>query len=245
MNPMKIKVLFTILLSLTLSVSILSAQKKSKKITVSGFVIDADYKPVVGAMILVDNRNTQVYTDNNGYYKVRIRPDAIVISVYTKDKEVRSELIGNQTAINFPMGRTNAPADINEDEGKIDESVDIGYRRINTKRSALPVSKSDVLDVSQDENARYHNIYEMIQSKVPGVDVNGQKIRIRGINTFFENNDPLFVVDGIPVNSINHIMPNTVSSITMLKGSAAAIYGSRGVNGVIVITLKKSVSGTK
>jgi TonB-dependent SusC/RagA subfamily outer membrane receptor len=245
MNHMKIKVLFTILLSLALSVSILTAQKKSKKITVSGFVIDANYRPVVGAMILVDNRNTQVYTDNNGYYKVRIRPDAIVISVYTKDKEVKSELIGNQTVINIPMGRTNDPADINEDEGKIDESVDIGYRRINTKRSALPVSKSDVLDVSQDENTRYHNIYEMIQSKVPGVDVNGQKIRIRGINTFFENNDPLFVVDGIPVNSINHIMPNTVSSITMLKGSAAAIYGSRGVNGVIVITLKKSVSVRK
>ena len=80
----------------------------------------------------------------------------------------------------------------------------------------------------------------MIQSKIAGVFVDGKKIRIRGNNTFFENNDPSFVVDGMPVNSIDHILPNTVQSISILKGPAGSMYGAKGVNGVIVIALKKS-----
>jgi TonB-dependent SusC/RagA subfamily outer membrane receptor len=237
---MRLKVLFSILLSLTLSVSLTTAQKKSKKITVSGYVIDAAYSPVVGAMIFVDNENTLVRTDNSGYYKVRISPDAVVISVFYQNKQVKAELIGGQTAINFSLEGTDDSKQIRQDENEPAESVDIGYSRIDSKKGALPVSKLDVVDVSSDENANYQDIYEMIQGRVPGVDVNGQKIRIRGINSLVGNNNPMFVVDGMPVNTIDHIMPNTVQSITVLKGTATAIYGSRGVNGVIVITLKKS-----
>lgn len=79
----------------------------------------------------------------------------------------------------------------------------------------------------------------MIKGKIPGVVVNGESIRIRGPNSFFQNNDPLFVVDGIPVSSISNIRPNMVESISVLTEAAASIYGSRGVNGVIVITLRK------
>ena len=242
---MRLSVFLTVLLSLTLSVNMLIAQKKSKKITVSGYVFNAGYVPVVGAMIFVDNENTLVRTDNSGYYKVRIKPDALVISVLYQENKVNKELVGGQTAINFTFGETNDTPQFVPDEVKPVESVDIGYSRIDPKKGAVPVSKSDVIDLSNDENSNYQNIYQMIQGKVPGVDVNGQKVRIRGINTLVGNNEPMFVVDGMPANSIDHILPNTVQSITVLKGTSATMYGSRGVNGVIVITLKKSIRKTK
>jgi len=85
----------------------------------------------------------------------------------------------------------------------------------------------------------------MIAGKVPGVDVSGKKIRIRGINSMVSSNDPLFVVNGLPMSSIDHIPPQVVESISVLKGPSATIYGSRGINGVIVITLKNDVSTKK
>jgi TonB-dependent SusC/RagA subfamily outer membrane receptor len=242
---MKIKVLISISLSLILSVNILTAQKNSKKIIVSGYVTDTVRNPVVGAVIFINNKDTQIRTDNSGHYKIRIRPDAVVISVMSQNNQFKSELIGGQTAINFSLGENDILPQTRQDEGKAEELIDLGYRRIDTKTTAIPVSKSDFLDVSENENTMYHNIYEMIQGKVPGVDVSGQKVRIRGVNSLVGDNDPMFVVDGMPVNSIDNIMPNTVQSITVLKGSSAAIYGSRGVNGVIVISLKKNNPKTK
>jgi TonB-dependent SusC/RagA subfamily outer membrane receptor len=79
----------------------------------------------------------------------------------------------------------------------------------------------------------------MIQGTVPGVDVYGKTIRIRGVNFQTSNNGPIFVIDGIISNTIDHITPNSVQSITVLKNEETALYGSRGTGGVIVITLKK------
>jgi TonB-dependent SusC/RagA subfamily outer membrane receptor len=244
-NQMKLKGLFFILLSLNFSVNILTAQKKSKKITVSGYVTDTCNNPLVGAMILIDKKNTQIHTDNSGYYKIRIRPEAKEITVLSQDNKIRSESIGGRTSINFSLRGSDAFRQIRQNEGESGESVDIGYRRMDSKKTAISVSKSDVLDVSGNEYSTYRNIYEMIQGRFPGVDVNGQKIRIRGANTLAGNNDPMFIVDGMPVNSIDHIIPNKVQSVTVLKGTATTIYGSRGVNGVIVITLKKNDPKTK
>jgi TonB-dependent starch-binding outer membrane protein SusC len=242
MEQQKIKIVFSILLSLFLSVNT-TAQEKSKKITVSGYVLDADFKPVIGAMILVDNEKTQILTNDYGYYKVRVKPETITITVFTQDKQVKSELIEGREIINFSMGRTFT--DNSQTNAALDKPVDIGITRVNTTNSAVPIASHDVLDVSEDENTMYHDIYEMIKGKIPGVDVVGQKVRIRGQNSLVSNNDPLFVVDGIPMNNVAHIQPNTVQSITCLKGSAATIYGARGVNGVIVISLKKSAPASK
>jgi TonB-dependent SusC/RagA subfamily outer membrane receptor len=244
-NQMKLKGLFFILLSLIFSVNILTAQKKIKKITVSGYVTDTCNNPLVGAMILIDKKKTQIHTDNRGYYKIRIRPEAIEISVLSHNYMVKPELIGGRTSINISLREIDVSQRIGQKTGESKESVDLGYRRIDSKKTAISVSKSDVLDVSGSEYSAYRNIYEMIQGRFPGVDVNGQKIRIRGVNTLAGNNDPMFVVDGNPVNSIDHIIPNKVQSITVLKGTATTIYGSRGVNGVIVITLKKNTSKTE
>ncbi|MGB8492241.1 MAG: TonB-dependent receptor plug domain-containing protein, partial [Bacteroidales bacterium] len=81
---------------------------------------------------------------------------------------------------------------------------------------------------------------DMISGEVPGVQVIGTRILIRGISTITAGTDPLFVVDGVPATSIDYIQPQTVRSIEVLKGSAATIYGSRGANGVILINLKNA-----
>ena len=114
-----------------------------------------------------------------------------------------------------------------------ERAVEVGYGKEVKRNMSQPVSVVDA-----PENNTYRNIYEMIQGKCTGVQVMGEKIIIRGVSTLNSSTDPLFVVDGQPVTSISHINPNDVKSISVLKDSAAAIYGNRGANGVIVITLK-------
>lgn len=121
------------------------------------------------------------------------------------------------------------PAEVLDSE----RSVEVGYGKEVKRNMTQPVSVVDA-----PENNTYRNIYEMIQGKCTGVQVMGEKIIIRGVSTLNSSTDPLFVVDGQPVTSISHINPNDVKSISVLKDSAAAIYGNRGANGVIVITLK-------
>ena len=112
--------------------------------------------------------------------------------------------------------------------------LDIGYGK--EIRGNLSSSVSS-LDVNTDKTI-YRNIYELIQGKCAGVMVNGTSITIRGENSINSSTEPLFIVNGAPQTSIDWINPNDVKSIDVLKDSATAIYGARGANGVIVITLK-------
>ena len=121
------------------------------------------------------------------------------------------------------------PAEVLDSE----RAVEVGYGKEVKRNLSQPVSVVDA-----PENNTYRNIYEMIQGKCPGVQVMGDRIIIRGVSTLNSSTDPLFLVDGQPVTSIAHINPNDVKSISVLKDSAAAIYGNRGANGVIAITLK-------
>ena len=115
-----------------------------------------------------------------------------------------------------------------------DKAVEVGYGKAVKKNLSDPVS-----EVQLPENEKtYRDIYEMIMDKCSGVQVIGEHIIIRGVSTMNSSTDPLFIVDGQPVMSISHINPADVQSISVLKDSAASIYGSRGANGVIVITMK-------
>lgn len=234
---MRLKVIFTILLSVVISVNIVYAQKKGKKIAISGYVTDKDFKPVASATILVDNVDTKTLSDNYGYYNIKVSPDAVTISVVSQNKLVKSVVIGEQTAINFILDGTDNSGQISQNDSKSDELRDIGNRKTVSEQLIVPANKTNV---SGSESLKYNTIYEMVQGTVPGVDVYGRTIRIRGVNFNGSNNDPIFVIDGMISNSIDHILPNTVQSITVLKNGETAIYGSRGTGGVIVITLKKS-----
>ena len=117
-----------------------------------------------------------------------------------------------------------------------EEDVNIGYQRIKRRNST---SATGTLKV--ERGSGYSNIYDYLQGRVAGVEVNGTQIRIRGERSILGSNDPLILVDGMVTDDISHISPDQVERIDVLKdSSSAAIYGSRGANGVILITTRKS-----
>jgi len=113
--------------------------------------------------------------------------------------------------------------------------VNIGYGSIDSKNLTTQVNK---LDVSDNKYDSYPNIYEVLRGSVPGVQVTGKSIRIQGASSLMLSTEPLFVVNGMIVTSIDDIIPSQVKSIEVLKGASTAIYGSRGANGVIIIYMK-------
>ena len=117
-----------------------------------------------------------------------------------------------------------------------DEEYNIGYTKTTRKDATGAVSKLDM----KNQTMIYTNIYEYLQGQVAGVEVIGDRITIRGINTINGDNTPLFIVDGAQVNDISDISPSIIDSVEVLKdGSYTAAYGSRGGAGVIIINLKK------
>lgn len=116
-----------------------------------------------------------------------------------------------------------------------DEVVDIGYGKEVRKNLTSSVSSVNI----DTDVMPYRDIYELIQGKCAGVVVQGNKVTIRGTSSINSSTEPLFIVNGAPQSSIEWINPNDVKSIDVLKDAgSAAIYGSRGANGVIIINLK-------
>jgi TonB-dependent SusC/RagA subfamily outer membrane receptor len=122
-----------------------------------------------------------------------------------------------------------------KNDSSADSVVNIGYGSANKKNVGTSVNK---INNSGAGSPMYSDIYQMIAGKVPGVEVRGRTITIRGTTSIMLSSEPLYVVDNIIVSSIENISPIDVKSIEVLKGASAAIYGSRGSNGVLLITLK-------
>jgi TonB-dependent SusC/RagA subfamily outer membrane receptor len=232
---MKYNILFVLILSL-FSIQVSNAQKSNKKIKITGTVVDAASRPVVGALIMVDGVKSDEVTDSKGAYSIKVLPTAktlTVLSLYTN--EMKAVDINGNPVINFILGKTGTTT--GGQAQKQGETVDIGYGTGKKDQSTNPGSKTDM---NSARGKSYLNIYDMIKGEVPGVTVIGTSIQLQqGSGSFISSTEPLFVVDGNVVNQISNIVPSEVRSISLLKGSAAAIYGSRGANGVIVITLIK------
>jgi TonB-dependent SusC/RagA subfamily outer membrane receptor len=229
---MKLKVFLLILISF-LSITASSGQKTNKKIVVSGLVTDAQRKPIIGALILIDGKNTNIVTNNQGFYKVRVRPDADSITIFTLNNGISNTVINGRTAINFTLGGPSTSNQNFQNKSENDKNVNIGYGSVSQKNLLTPVN---TIDVRSGKYATYKNIYEILKG-TPGVMVNGNSIKIQGVSSFNLSTEPLFVVDGMVVQSIDGISPSMIESISVLKGASTSIYGSRGANGVILITL--------
>jgi len=227
---LKTKILFLIFLSAFLITIPVSAEKDRKKQLVTGIVNDNKGMPVKGALIYVDNVNTWKTTDKNGIYKIRIKPDACMISATAEDFGSGKNEIKGKQKVDITLDGMIARKSENDDE-----KINVGYGEVDQKNLTQPVSRLNKKSINSDS---YTSIYEMIKGQIPGVDVSGSSIRIQGANSFMGSTEPLLVVDGMTVQSIEDISPREVKSIEVLKGSSAAIYGSRGANGVILITLK-------
>ncbi len=117
-----------------------------------------------------------------------------------------------------------------------EEEVNIGYVKVKKKDSTAATSSLNI-----PRGTGYSNIYEYLQGRVAGVDVVGTSIRIRGERSINGSNEPLIIVDGMETSDISNLSPDEVQTIDVLKDAATtAMYGSRGANGVILITTRNS-----
>jgi hypothetical protein len=190
-----------------------ATEKSDKLITITGKVKTSNNQPVSDAVLSVDNIKTNIVTKSNGSYKIKVSPSATFLEVSSPVFGNGSASINGQTTINFVLTTV-----------KTSDSTLVGQSK-NTKHRARKMNT-------------YNNIYQMIRAEVPGVVVSGRNITIQQGHSFFGSSTPLFLVNGIIVQSIDNVNPVEVKSIGLLKGSAASIYGVNGSNGVISITLK-------
>ncbi len=211
-------------------------KEKARKITVTGMVKDEMESPVVGAIITIDHRKTNESTGRDGSFKMKVRPDAENIGVLITGDYIIEEPLGGRTVINIKIPIVAHQQIVAQIMDPGEEAVNIGYGTVKKRDLLTSVGR---IDGTQEKYASYSNIYDMLRGEVAGVQVTGSQIRIQGTTSIMSGTEPLLVVDGTVVNSIADIMPQHVRSIEVLKGSAASIYGSRGANGVILITLKK------
>ncbi len=208
-------------------------------ITVSGKVTDAeDGQPVPFASVHLEGTMVGVSTDAEGHYSITIPEDGILVfsSIGYKSKEVAVE------------GRKTLNVTLEPDAEFIDETIVIAYG--TTTRSSFTGSAS-MVDSETIESRVATNVTSALAGTTPGVQVisssgdpasGGSTIRIRGVGSMSASNAPLYIVDGMPYDgSISDINPNDVESMSVLKdASAAAIYGARGANGVVLITTKRA-----
>jgi len=212
-----------------------SGQKNNKMIVISGLVTNVRQKPLAGAMVFIDGKNTNRTTNNNGVYKIKVRPDADSITIITFTNEIRTVAINGRTNIDFILVALPLSQQKAQEKQSNDEQVNIGYGSVNRKNLSTPVTTADGRN---NRYASYRDIYDILR-ELPGVIVSGNSVRIQGVSSINSGTQPLFVVDGIPVGTIDQISPSTVANISVLKGASTAVYGSRGANGVIIITLTK------
>jgi outer membrane receptor for ferrienterochelin and colicin len=182
-----------------------------------------DKKPVEGGVLYVDNIKTNNITKSNGSYKIKVSP-------YATNLEVRSNIYGSceisingQTTINFILKAAD------------------GQQLKSVASTSLTKQQDSIQKTSQHRAKKlimYSDIYQMLRAEVSGVVVSGRSVQIRQGHSFYGSATPLFVVNGVIVESISNVNPQDVKTINILKGSEAAIYGVRGSNGVINIILK-------
>lgn len=232
---MKIKIVLLALLSaLFLN---LSAQKnnKNKKITITGTVIDAANLPIVNAMILIDNVKTNSITNSKGAYTVKVKPSASIISIFTFGSGTFEDSIKGRTQIDFKFGVTS-------NQNKMDEVVPEGQNGVNTGYSTIKKKNltTDInsVDGTNKKYASYRNLADMITRTSSGVRINGGLVNIQDSKNLWGAVNALIVVDGVYMNELPDIPPVNVRSIEVLKGSSAAMYGSRGYGGAVIIKTK-------
>jgi len=210
-----------------------SGQKSGKKIVVTGKITDKNGKPVAGASIFIDNVKTGQVTDALGLYKVKVKPEVRKIMAFTLLNGTREELIDGRTEINMVLSGSSAD--------NIEKTSRDGEKEMSQPGGEKDSKRPGTVDVGKTKIAVYQDIYDMIRGRVPGVNVSGKHITVRGTSSLNVATEPLFVVDGVIVNAIDDIAPETVKSIEVLKGPDATAYGIRGSNGVILITRKKGI----
>lgn len=206
-------------------------------ITVRGTVKDESGEPLPGATIVVEGTSQVTVTDVQGRFNINVNEGAALIISFVGYQSTRIP-VGNSTELNIVL---------KEDTDVLQEVVVVGY---GTQERAKVTGAISSIGSEQIRALPVPNVASALQGRAAGVQVTNAGapgadpiIRIRGIGTV-GNNDPLFVIDGVPAGGLNQINPADIESVEVLKdASAAAIYGSRAANGVILVTTKKGKAG--
>ena len=219
----------------------------AQNVTVTGTVYDPDGEPAIGASVTVQGQTGGVATDFDGNFRISANPNASLVVSY----------VGAQT-MTVPLdGRTNVTINLKGNQEVLSELVVIGYGSVKKEDATGSVA---VVKPDEIEAGLATSVQDMLVGQTPGVVVTtsggpegSATIRVRGGSSLNASNDPLIVIDGVPLdnggvwgmsNPLSMLSPESVESMTVLKdASATAIYGSRASNGVIIVTTKKGVSG--
>jgi TonB-linked SusC/RagA family outer membrane protein len=221
---------------MVLSSGIIFAQEK----TITGKVTAQGEGPQAGVNVTVQGTTTGAITDLNGVYTIKVPGSASVLVFSSVGYVTRQVVVGSQSVIDMVL---------QSDVTALSEVVVTGY---TTQRRKDLTGSVGTVEPTKLTAIPTGNVSNALQGETSGISVIGSgqpgetsKVRIRGFASF-ENNDPLYIVDGVPTQDISSMNPNDVESLSVLKDAgAASIYGSRASNGVIIITTKKGAKGTK
>ncbi|MGN1258008.1 MAG: carboxypeptidase-like regulatory domain-containing protein, partial [Candidatus Limisoma sp.] len=229
-----INVVYRFLMMVFLMCATIAASAQQTKIT--GTVKGPGGEPLIGASVRVDKSTKGTVTDIDGNYAIEATTSSNLVFSYI-GYETKNEKVGDRRVINVTL---------EEKSDLLNEVVVIGYGTMDKKELTSAIShvgEKDFLTVSSLDPSM------MIQGKVPGVSItntgagdpnNQASIQIRGVSSRSAGLGPLIVIDGVPGGNLTNINPNDIASFDILKdGAASAIYGTRGSNGVIVVTTKK------
>ncbi len=232
---MKRKNLLLLILAL-LSSTMLFAQS----VEISGTVLDEAGDPAIGAGVIVKGNSAQgTTTDLSGQFSIQARPGDVLVFSYIGYDDVEMPVTGTRRGVVITFSGSQV----------LDELVVVGYgvQKKSVMSSAVSRVTSETLDEGHPtdiNNALKGKISGVVITSESGQPGSGSKIRIRGIGTV-NDSSPLYIVDGMPSeNGIDYLNPTDIESIEVLKDAAsAAIYGSRGANGVVLVTTKEGAKG--
>ena len=218
------------------------ASQTSGPKVITGKVVDKSGQPVIGAMVIERGTNNGTGTDIDGNYELKVKEENATLDV---------SIIGyNGASTTLAAGQSKADFVLEEEAIKLDDVVVIGYGAQNKRDVTTSIASIKAEDFANTPSADFR---ESMAAKMPGVQVlnlGGQpsgnvSVRVRGIQSATSGNDPLYVIDGIPCDSraFANLDGNDIESLEVLKdASAAAIYGSRGSCGVILVTTKRGAN---
>ena len=246
----------------TLAISLLPFAFIMAQTTVSGRVLDGamNNEPAIGASVIIAGTQVGTVTDMDGHFTLDVPEGKFILQV---------SMVGYKTQVLNIRGKNSVEVTLQEDAQLMDEVVVVGYGTMKKRDLSGAVSQIKSEDIMSGGQM---NVAQNLEGKIAGVEVkasdgapgSGVSITVRGANSFTTSSQPLYIVDGIPFgtdpngvpasgandgqnqsqNPLSMINPNDIEKIEVLKdASATAIYGSRGANGVVIITTRKGQEG--
>ena len=227
---------FILILSVFISFTSVIAQGNNKKFTIQGTVTDSSNNPVVNAFIMIDNINTGTATDSKGNFSIRVNGHALKIAIISFKNGMLEEEISGRTHIDLSYKTSSSQQKKDQKISPGEDVVNTGYSIVKRKNLTYSIDK---IDATKKKYAGYISVSDILR-EFNGVRVSGSNVIIQDSKDFFGPVFALIVADGVYIDNVDILKPADIESIQVLKGAAAAIYGTQAYGGAVVITTKKT-----